>query len=95
VIELLQSRFREHVTIAPVLFEDRDRYYTADKSFQQQIPDAGGSDLVITIFWSSLGSELAPDLFGTMPNGKPYPGGAVYELMGALAGKRQRNLPDN
>src|SRR5476649_1358843 len=74
VIDRLQSRFREHVTIAPVFFEEKEAYYTADKSFQEQIPDAGASDLVVSIFWGRLGSELAPDLLGTLPDGKPYPG---------------------
>jgi tetratricopeptide (TPR) repeat protein len=94
VIDRLQSRFREHVTIAPVFFEDKEIYYTADKSFQDQIPDAGACDLVVSIFWGRLGSELAPDQFGTLPDGKPYPGGAVYELMRALAAKRRNELPD-
>jgi tetratricopeptide (TPR) repeat protein len=94
VVDRLQSRFREHVTFVPIFFEEKEKYYTAEKSFQEQIPDAGAADLVISIFWSKLGSELAPDLFGTMPNGNPYPGGAVYELMRALAAKRQRHLPD-
>src|SRR5215469_2027704 len=73
VIGRLQSRFREYVTISPVFFEDKDRYYTADKGFQEQIADAASADLVISIFWSRLGSPLAPDVFGTMPDGKPYP----------------------
>jgi hypothetical protein len=34
VIDQLQSRFREYVTIEPVFFEDNDRYYTADRSFR-------------------------------------------------------------
>jgi tetratricopeptide (TPR) repeat protein len=94
VIDRLRSRFRDHVAIAAVFFEEIEKYYTADKSFQHQIPDAGEADLVISIFWSRLGSELAPDLFGTMPDGKSYPGGAVYELMRALAAKRSKNVPD-
>jgi eukaryotic-like serine/threonine-protein kinase len=94
VIDRLRSRFRDHVAIEAVFFEEREKYYTADKSFQDQIPDAGEADLVISIFWSRLGSELAPDLFGTMPDGRSYPGGAVYELMRALAAKRSKNVPD-
>src|ERR1700738_4726319 len=46
VIDRLQSRFREHVTLEPVFFEDKENYYTADKSPQQQIPDSGETDLV-------------------------------------------------
>src|SRR5262249_49090693 len=30
----------------------------------------------------------------TMPDGSPFPGGAVYELVRALASKRQKNVPD-
>jgi eukaryotic-like serine/threonine-protein kinase len=94
VIDRLRSRYREYVTIESIFFEEREKYYTADKSFQAQIPDAGATDLVISIFWGRLGSELAPDLFGTMPDGRPYPGGAVYELTRAIEAKRQKNLPD-
>jgi hypothetical protein len=94
VIDRLQSRYRDYVTIAPFFFEEPEYFFSADKSPQEQIPDAGGSDLMVSIFWSKLGTPLPPDLFGTMPDGKPYPGGAVYELMRAIAAKRQRNLPD-
>src|SRR5438445_5344989 len=75
VIDRLQSRFREHVTLAPIFFEEK--YYTADEGFQEQIRDAAATDLVVSIFWSRLGSELPPDVFGTMADGQPYPGGAV------------------
>jgi hypothetical protein len=94
VINRLQSRFRDYVNLVPIFFEDKKQYYTADKSFQEQIPDAGASDLVVSIFWAKLGSELAPDLFGTMSDGQPYPGGAVYELMRALEAKQQKHVPD-
>jgi tetratricopeptide (TPR) repeat protein len=94
VIDRLQSRFREHVRIEPIFFEEKEKYYTADKSFQEQIPDAGASDLVISILWSKLGSELPADLFGTMPDGHPYPGGAVYELVRALEARRAKSVPD-
>jgi AAA ATPase domain len=94
VADRLQSRFREYMTISTVFFEEREQYYTADKSFQEQIPDPSTADLVVSIFWSRLGSELPPDLFGLMPDGRPYPGGAVYELIRALESKRQKKLPD-
>jgi eukaryotic-like serine/threonine-protein kinase len=94
VIDRLQSRYREYLAIEPVFFEERENYFTADTSPQEQIPDAGTTDLVISIFWSRLGSELASDQFGTMPDGRPYPGGAVYEFMRAITSKRQKNVPD-
>ena len=94
VIDRLQSRFREQVQIAPIFFEDVRKYYTADKGFQEQIPDAGDADLVVSIFWVRLGTELPPDVFGVMADGRPYPGGAVYELARAIEAKRQRQGPD-
>jgi eukaryotic-like serine/threonine-protein kinase len=92
VIDRLQSRFREHVRLDPIFFEEK--YYTADKSFQEQIPDTGATDLVISIFWSKLGSQLLPEVFGTMPDGRPYPGGAVYELLHALEARKRKSVPD-
>ena len=50
------------MTLQPIFFEEKERYYTADKSFQEQIPDAAAADLVVSVFWSRLGSELPPDL---------------------------------
>jgi tripartite-type tricarboxylate transporter receptor subunit TctC len=32
---------------------------------------------VVSIFWSKLGTPLPADLFGTMADGKPYPGGVI------------------
>jgi WD40 repeat protein len=94
VVDRMQSRFRDRAEITAIFFEEADKYYTADKSFQEQIPDAGDADLVVSIFWGRLGSELAAETFGTMPDGRPYPGGAVYELTRAIEARRKRNLPD-
>jgi WD40 repeat protein len=94
VIDRMQSRYRDRADIRAVFFEATEKYYTADKSFQEQIPDAGDADLVVSIFWGRLGSELAPETFGTMPDGRPYPGGAVYELARAIEARHQRSVPD-
>jgi hypothetical protein len=50
VVDRLQGRFREYVTISPVFFEEKERYHTADKSFQEQIPDPSTADLVVSLF---------------------------------------------
>src|SRR4051812_39660733 len=94
VIDRMQSRFRDRADIPAVFFEETEKYYTADKSFQEQIPDAADADLVISIFWGRLGLELAPETFGTMHDGRPYPGGAVYELTRAIEARRHKRLPD-
>jgi hypothetical protein len=44
-----------------VLFETarwEEHFYTADKSFQPQIPEATASDIVVSIFWTRIGTEL-------------------------------------
>jgi eukaryotic-like serine/threonine-protein kinase len=70
-------------------------YYTADSTFQSQIVDPGLCDLVVSIFWQRLGSELPPE-FERMPDGRPYPSGTVYEIARALKARAdsKRGLPD-
>jgi len=60
-----------------------EHFYTADKSFQPQIPEAIASDIVVSIFWTRIGTELPAD-FPRMSNGKSYPSGTAYELLTAL-----------
>jgi hypothetical protein len=35
-----------------------EKFYTADKSFQVQIPEAASCDIVLAIFWSRLGAAF-------------------------------------
>lgn len=70
-----------------------DNYYTADSTFQTQIPKPSACDLVVCIFWKRLGSDL-PDSF-RRPDGS-LPTGTEYEFEEALqhaAGSPER-LPD-
>jgi tetratricopeptide (TPR) repeat protein len=71
------------------------RFYTADATFQSQIADPGDCDLVVTLFWTRLGSELPPDFAQKMPDGRPWPSGTVYEMARALEARRAKGaLPD-
>ena len=79
------------VQFEPVLWEEH--FYTADKSFQPQIPEAITSDIVVSILWTRIGTELPAD-FPRMPNGKPYPSGTAYELLTALEGSKAKGVPD-
>jgi eukaryotic-like serine/threonine-protein kinase len=79
------------VRFETVLWEEH--FYTADKSFQPQIPEAIASDIVVSIFWTRIGTELSTD-FPRMPNGKPYPSGTAYELLTALEGSKAKGVPD-
>src|SRR5262245_60946306 len=65
----------------------------AEKSFQPQIPDAVASDVVLSIFWMRIGTEL-PTGFPRMANGKPYPSGTAYELVTALDVSKAKGVPD-
>src|SRR6266851_10490754 len=47
------------VAFETVLWEER--FYTADKSFQPQIAEAVACDIVVSIFWTRIGTEQPPD----------------------------------
>ena len=87
----LNREYEGLVRLETVLWEEH--FYTADKSFQPQIPDAVASDIVISIFWTRIGAELPAD-FPHMPNGKPYPSGTAYELLTALEASKAGGVPD-
>jgi WD40 repeat protein len=91
VVERLHTAYRSAVTVRTVRWEQN--YYTADRTFQSQIEDPQSCDIVVSIFWSRIGSELPPG-FELMPDGQPYPSGTIYELLKALEAKSKRGLPD-
>ena len=74
-----------------VLWEEH--FYKADRGFQPQIPEAVACDILVSIFWTRIGTEL-PAEFARMPNGKPYPSGTAYELLTALEASKAKGLPD-
>jgi hypothetical protein len=79
------------VELETVLWEEH--FYKADRSFQPQIPEAVACDIVVSIFWTRIGTELPPE-FPPMPNGQPYPSGTAYELLTALEASRGASVPD-
>jgi hypothetical protein len=87
----LNRDFEGLVRFETVLWEEH--FYTADKSFQPQFPEAVASDIVVAMFWTRIGTELSAD-FPSMPNGKPYPSGTVYELLTALEASKSKGVPD-
>jgi hypothetical protein len=86
----LNREYEGLIRFETVLWEEH--FYTADKSFQPQISEAVASDIVVSIFWTRIGTEL-PDDFPRMPNGKPYPSGTAYELLTALEGSKAKGVP--
>jgi len=90
VVAKLNRQYEGLVRFETVLWEED--FYTADESFQPQIPDAVASDIVVSIFWTRIGTELPAD-FPIMPNGKPYPSGTAYELLTALEASKAKGSP--
>ena len=87
----LNREYEGLVRFETVLWEEH--IYTADRSFQPQIPEAIASDIVVSIFWTRIGTELPADS-PRMPNGKPYPSGTAYELLTALEASKAKGVPD-
>ncbi len=87
----LNRDFENLVRFETVLWEDH--FYKADRSFQPQIPEAVACDVLVSIFWTRVGTELPVD-FARMPDGKPYPSGTAYELLTALEASKAKGVPD-
>jgi eukaryotic-like serine/threonine-protein kinase len=87
----LNREYEGLVRFETVLWEEQ--FYTADKSFQPQIRDPVASDIVVSIFWTRIGTELPTD-FPRMANGKAYPSGTAYELLTALEASKAKGVPD-
>src|SRR6266508_547449 len=87
----LNREYEGLVRFETVLWEEH--FYTADKSFQPQIPEAVASDIVVSIFWTRIGTELPADL-PRMANGKAYPSGTAYELLTTLEASKAKGVPD-
>ena len=87
----LTREYADIVEFETVLWEER--FYKADQSFQPQIPEALACDIVVSIFWTRIGTVL-PSEFPRMANGEPYPSGTAYELLTALEASKQKNIPD-
>ena len=91
VITKLNREYESLVRFETALWDEH--FYTADKSFQPQIPEAIASDIVVSIFWTRIGTQL-PVGFPRMPNGKSYPSGSAYELITALEASKAKGVPD-
>ncbi|MCW5695641.1 MAG: ATP-binding protein [Bauldia sp.] len=91
VVERLNGEFAGLVTLKALRWERE--FYTADKTFQAQIPEAADCEIVIAILRHRLGTPL-PDDFPKMSDGEPYPSGTAYEILTAMDAAGKRGLPD-
>jgi eukaryotic-like serine/threonine-protein kinase len=87
----LNREYEGLVHFDTILWEEH--FYKADHSFQAQIPESVACDIVVSVFWTRVGTELPPD-FARMPDGKPYASGTAYELLTALDSSRNNGVPD-
>jgi tetratricopeptide (TPR) repeat protein len=87
----LNREYQGLVSFETVLWEEH--FYKADRSFQPQIAESVACDIVVSIFWTRIGTELPAD-FASMPDGRPYPSGTAYELLTALDASKRRDVPD-
>ena len=91
VVARLNRDYEGRVRFEAVLWEEQ--FYKADRSFQPQISEAVACDIVVSIFWTRIGSELSAD-FPRMQSGERYPSGTAYELLTALAASKAKGVPD-
>ena len=87
----LNREYEGLLSFETVLWEDN--VYKADSTFQAQIPQSAAFDIVVSIFWTRIGTELPAD-FAHMPDGRPYLSGTAYELLTALEASKQKGAPD-
>jgi eukaryotic-like serine/threonine-protein kinase len=91
-VEKLNAEFKDRARFDAVRWETN--FYSAHKTFQKQIPEAAECDLVVAIFRARLGSPL-PQGFEPQADGEPYPSGTAYEVLSAIAKRRDGGpLPD-
>ena len=56
----LNREYESLAQIKTVLWEES--FYKADRTFQPQIPEAAACDIVLSIFWTTIGTELRRNL---------------------------------
>ncbi len=91
VVERLNGEFAGIVRLETVRWERE--FYRAHETFQTQIPEAAGCEMVVGILRHRLGTAL-PDGFPRMADGEAYPSGTAYEILSAIDAARSRGHPD-
>src|SRR3974377_1845214 len=79
--ERLNGEFQGVARLVPVRWENE--HFRAHATFQEKIPEAAQSEIVVAIFRGRLGTAL-PEDFPHMPDGAPYPSGTAYEVLSAI-----------
>lgn len=91
VVGKLAREFAYHMRLEAVLWERQP--LTADAHFQDNIIPPRQTDIVVVILWSRLGVMLPEARYRGAITGEPVTG-TTWEFEDALAGHRERALPD-
>ncbi|KGJ98460.1 response regulator [Thalassotalea sp. ND16A] len=89
IINEINDELVERVHLVPVFWEDEP--LLASDTFQAQISPAKDCDIYIGIFWSRLGSKLPETI--TREDGSRYFSGSEYEFEDAIAGYKEKGVP--
>jgi tetratricopeptide (TPR) repeat protein len=92
VVDRLNGRLSGALKFRLVRWEEG--FYKSHDTFQAQIEQAAACDIVLSVFWTRLGTELPADFNERLPDGRPYPSGTAYEVLSALEAAREKALPD-
>lgn len=90
VVGRLDREFSAHATIRAVRWEREP--LRATRHFQEEIPSASETDIVIVILWSFLGTPLRDDLRGAISGNVVT--GTEFEFEDAVKAFREHGRPD-
>ncbi len=90
VIGELNEEMMGKVFLVPVLWEQEP--LLASGNFQTQIDSPEGTDILLGILWTKIGSPLPESMLRT--DGTRYDSGTAFEFESALAGYKKNRKPD-
>jgi tetratricopeptide (TPR) repeat protein len=90
IVQKLAAEFATHFAVEAIMWERAP--LVAHKTFQDGIPRASASDIVVVIMWSRLGSPL-PDQYTGPVSGKHPVTGTEFEFEDGLASARATQRP--
>jgi CHASE2 domain-containing sensor protein len=93
IVKRLNREFTYRFRVEAVLWEREPLVAAHHFQDPRNIPQPRGTDIVVVILWSSLGVRLPEDQFRGALSGRPVTG-TEWEFEDALAGARERGVPD-
>jgi formylglycine-generating enzyme required for sulfatase activity len=94
IVRRLDREFAYHFRVEPMLWEREPLVAAHHFQDPENIPRPRGTDIVVVILWSRLGVPLPADRFRGAISGRSPVTGTEWEFEDALAGARERGVPD-